>query len=198
MPPSSMTASESDVFLSFLHDDSLPIPPVPTTIALEVPPLPEASAHGFESAAQDAEEVVRARDEASKDHLKEFDEVATKSSLTISKVPKEVLLKKKRELDLTMIEEARRLAEENIKREADLLWRENAARDRVLKLQSDTLKDIGAERARALDELEQRETDVGMGFRRARELLEDELESKKAVIRERFGRLTREETVRYH
>lgn len=192
VPPSSMTASDSDVFLSFLNDDSLPIPPVPTSVALGVPPLPEAAA--FESAAEDVEQVTKARS-INKDYVKEFDDAATKSSLTISKVPKEALLKKQRELDQTIIQDTRRLAKTSIKREADLLWRENAARERVIKMQSDTLAEIGAERARVLDELEQRETDVGMEFRRTRELLEEELEAKKAVIKERFGELSRDDKV---
>jgi hypothetical protein len=108
-------------------------------------------------------------------------------SLVISKVPEEVIRKKKEQLDAEVIAEKRRDAEGHVKGQANLLFLENAARERVQRLQDEALVTVKKERSDMVAELHSREASIGREFRRAREALEADLGRQQAALSEKHG-----------
>ncbi|CAM9266892.1 unnamed protein product, partial [Ectocarpus fasciculatus] len=110
-------------------------------------------------------------------------------SLVISKLPEEVILKKKKQLDAEVVAEKRRDAQDNIKSQANLLYLENEARERVHRLQEKASDKVRKEKEAMVAEMFSREAAIGREFRRAREVLESDLKKEQAFLMEKHGTL---------
>jgi hypothetical protein len=169
------TADEAQVLLDFWKDEAMPTPQVDTT-------LPKL-------------EDLRQPDEASideqlkRDYLRDFGVEANSVSLTVSKIPEDVLRAKKKELDDRILKNKVADAEDMVRKQADLLWKEDDARGRLLKLQKESLDKVRAERELSFKEMQEREAALGREFRRAREALEYQLKQQQSSLREKFGDL---------
>eukprot|EP01041_Mallomonas_annulata_P000103 gene103-145_t len=119
-------------------------------------------------------------------NLEELDNIA----LAISRVPEEVMMGQKRAMDQEFLKERKSMVEMLKRKEADILWREHLARQRVDKMEQEARHRIEQEKIKMSESFFEKEASIGRDFRRAREELENRLTQQKASIREKYGDLT--------
>lgn len=134
-------------------------------------------------------EVAPAADSSAMQLVEDFTMQSKSVSLVISKLPEEVILKKKKQLDAEVVAEKRRDAQDNIKSQANLLYLENEARERVHRLQEKASDKVRKEKEAMVAEMFSREAAIGREFRRAREVLESDLKKEQAFLMEKHGTL---------
>lgn len=117
----------------------------------------------------------------------EFQEASGNVALTVSRVPESVLSKHQEELDNKLMEERRSTADKIRAKEVDILWRENLARERVIKLEKEAQERIAVEKMKYGQYLQHKEAELSNSFRRAREQLEQGVKAQKAAIYQKYG-----------
>ena len=123
------------------------------------------------------------------DFDRDFAVAAEQVSVSISKVPDQVLQHEKSRLEARLFEQ-RELALDAIRtRESDLVWREVLARQRVESLEEAARVKVATEREKAEATFLEREKLLGRDFRRAREELELEIKRRNCALVEEFGHL---------
>lgn len=147
----------------------------------------------FDESSRPAESIKAETSEAA--YVDNFAAEAKNVSLVVSRVPEEVVRKKKEQLDAEVVAEKRRDAQDNIKQQASLLYLEDEARKRVQRLQDEALDVVKKEKSEMVRELFSREAAIGREFRRAREVLEEDLKKQQAILLEKHGELLTGEQV---
>jgi hypothetical protein len=125
-----------------------------------------------------------------KNYMTRFQNVADAQGVEISRVPEEVVERHEEDMERFVRKEQMEELGRMKRIEADLLWRENEARRRVLVAEEKAKEDIRNFRMQNIDQSAARERNLYRQFRRAKQDLEEGLSDQKAVLRERYGEVT--------
>jgi hypothetical protein len=123
-------------------------------------------------------------------YVQNFEQAADPVKMVISKIPEELVKAQHAEMESAAAKRRLDILNATKKRERGLLQREHLARARVEQMEADAQERLRreAERNRLLER--EREVDMGIKFRQAREEIEAHLERKDAQLREVFGEVT--------
>lgn len=191
--PTIEPAEEADQLLSFWKSDAISEDaPVHINLsdigARDFSDIKSSRSRLFDEVARPPESALTTARLASA-YVDEFVTESKNVSVVISKVSEEVIRKKKEELEAEVVAEKRRDIEDNVKQQANLLYLENEARQRVQRLQDQMLVKVKKEKENMVSELFSREAAIGREFRRAREVLEQDLKKEQALLMEKHGQL---------
>jgi hypothetical protein len=100
--------------------------------------------------------MEQANVEVIEDYQLQFEQAGAKEALIVSRISDEVLMKRETELAEIRIKEAQAHFEHHKRREADLIWREHTAKERVLEVESTTRARLHVERTKMYKETQLR------------------------------------------
>ena len=146
----------------------------------------------------DAEETRLGETTGAEDYLREFSESAGRALLEVRHVPEELVQRRRDELETSFAIEQRAAAEERLRQEAELVWREHGARVRVRDLEAAMWARLAVEKRKMAEVALEREQILSWQFRKAREYLEEGLMKQLGEIRERYGELSADRAARMY
>jgi hypothetical protein len=167
-----------EISLDFWKNLSIPRPPSPPTA-----PLLQS-----DKALNDTSDQVPM--DGISDYAGTFDKESQNVSLVVSKLPEAIVLEQRKKMDKVAHLEREKAIQLMKKREADILWRENCARERILQNELESKQRVQNELKKLNIESNEREEFLNRQFRRAKEDLEAHLAKKQAQLDEIHGSLS--------
>lgn len=119
----------------------------------------------------------------------EFLKESANLSLSVSKVPKEVLIEQQKRIDEESISTRQKNIEIMKRRDTDILWREHLARERILQKEAQTKIQNEYDLKKLHQEANEREEFLNRQFRKAKEDLEEFVKTQQAQLVEVHGKL---------
>jgi hypothetical protein len=124
-----------------------------------------------------------------KAYNEEFVENSKELSLNISKLPEDIIYKQREAMEESLIYEKYKITQEIKKKEADVVWREHLARERLKVIEFDSALRLRKEKEKFTENVLEKEKYMGDVFRRAKFTLEKDLMAKQGTIKEKYGEL---------
>lgn len=125
------------------------------------------------------------------DYVGRFDNSSCLKSLTVSKLPHQIIDAQRLAMEAKLFSEQMRVLRDAERRESDIVYREHMARERIKILEQQSYERLLAEKKKALSELLDREEMFSINFRKAKKLMQTEMESQERRILEKHGQLLR-------
>lgn len=119
----------------------------------------------------------------------DFDNESKSLLLAITKIPEEVINEKNANSDMKRVQEEFSVLEMIKKKELDVIWRENLARERVKTLEKESLHKIKNEREKLKLETLEKANKLSNEFKKVREQLEAGIKRQMGAVRESFGKI---------
>ena len=126
------------------------------------------------------------------DYRLAFTDEAKSLGLQVSKVPQEAIDQQRKQLEETLFKEQVLQMTAAKKREADVVFREHLARERIKKLEAESTERLRIEKEKLSEAMSIREVRLGESFRVAKENLESDIKAQGALIKEKYGDLNLE------
>ena len=161
----------------------------------DAPPVPPPAPSGLENLMVEASQVREAVDPPVPGYVKDYQEGVREASLVVASVGVEEVEARERDLEIERLTITREESNIYRAREANLLHREDRARQRVAVLQAAGERVIDAGKQAVIEASIARERALAPAFTRARTGLEAVIRAQKGRVRELFGELRPGETV---
>lgn len=184
----SITTVNDEQLLSFWDDLTMPIPPAYQPIS-----GPHFSHTGNEYEARtSANGGLISQDNYESPALnlnfdEGFEEECSHVSLMIDKVPKDFTAEQTEALKATIIEEQKELNAHILRRESDVVLKEQLAAKRILESEALARKRVNIEKVKCRLAMDEKERKISRDFIRAREDLELGIKKQAATIRQLYG-----------
>lgn len=182
----SITTVDDENLLSFWDDLTMPIPPEYEPISGPNVCYPGKVIESINLV--DGNVIIQDKFEPPALNFDENFEAECKHvSLMISRVPRNFVIEQKEVLKATIQEEQKDLHALLLKRESDLIVREQLAGKRIRESEALALKRVNIEKVRCSIAMDEKEKKMSRDFVRAREKLEEGIKKQAGTIRERYG-----------
>ena len=126
-----------------------------------------------------------------------FNEESKQLKVSVSRIPEEIVNERKAEVERIAQEERLIMLEKLRKREEDIDFRENTARDALRTKEQEARQRLDAEKQKAASLALRKQKKLSEDFRKMREDLEMGIKKQHGAIKENFGRLLVHEEVRF-
>jgi hypothetical protein len=156
----------------------------------ELPEMPDRSAGAPTLALVSDREALRSDMNASL-----FTEDAKPLKVTVSRIPEAVVNEKKAEMERIAQEERLIMLDKLRKREEDIDFRENTAREALRAKEQEARKRLDAEKQKVASLALRKQKNLAQDFRKMREKLEEGVKKQQGAIKENFGKLLVHEEV---
>jgi hypothetical protein len=157
----------------------------------ELPEVPDRSANAPTLALVSDREALR-----SDMNAELFTEDAKPLKVTVSRIPEAVVSERKAEMERLAQEERLIMLDKLRKREEDIDFRENTAREKLRVKEQEARKRLDAEKQKAASLALRKQKNLAQDFRKMREQLEEGVKKQQGAIKENFGKLLVHEEVR--
>ena len=138
---------------------------------------------------EDISKQIKRPDE--KPHVyEEFDTMVTPQALPVSRIPEEIVHEKKAIMEKATIEKHKEAVDNMKKLQTDVIWREDLARKRVKEMEKKARTNLLVEKAKVVKLTMEKERDLSLKFRKAREDLEEGIKRQEGAVKENFGTIT--------
>lgn len=116
-----------------------------------------------------------------------FEEEIVPQALVVSRIPEAVVNEKKTAIEKATIEK-HKVALDNVKTlQTDVIWREDLARRRVKEMEKKARQNLFIEKNKIVDTALEKEKEMSVQFRKAREDLESGIRRQVGAVKEHFG-----------
>lgn len=122
--------------------------------------------------------------------FEEFDTIVTPQALPVSRIPEEIVHEKKAIMEKATIEKHKEAVDSMKKLQTDVIWREDLARKRVKEMEKKARTNLLVEKAKVVKLTMEKERDLSLKFRKAREDLEEGIKRQEGAVKENFGAIT--------
>ena len=185
---------ELATLVDFWEDSSIP-PPPPYPVSITPISFKHIDEEENEELDEDRIDLIREPVQVPVDfYFSSFESAAKERSLNISKLPREFVEAQRVAIEAGIQSEQIKAQQERERREADLKFREHAARERIKKLEADSYTRLLAEKEKTEIERMRREASLGAQFRKAKYKMEEEIKAQEAEVREKYGEFSTELT----
>ena len=174
--------------------ESADVPPPPSFG--DMPTLDEFQTNDIENTA-DSEEGAEERKRGNSlltsllpEYGQKFQREADPMKMVISKIPEDIVKAQQAELESVTAKRRQDVLNATKRRERGLLQREHLARARLEQMEADSLERVRREQEKKRLEDREKEVDMAVQFRQAREEMESHLQKKDAQLREAFGEVS--------
>lgn len=121
--------------------------------------------------------------------ISSFEDGSKTLSLTVSKVPDDVVEDYNEKVKAALAAERQKIVDELKNHEADIIWREHAAQERIRLMESAARHRTVVEKQKIAKEKLRKEKEIGQQFRRVREKLDAGIKKQHAAVKETYGHL---------